>query len=141
MPVTYKTDRQCRVATGEWFGAFTGTTVEEPGTLDIDHLVPLANAHKSGAWAWSKEGKHAYYNSLDDADHLIAVTASANRSKGARGPDEWRPTNEAYWCEYARDWVRIKGAWGLTVTSAEAQALEEMLSRCDAPTRIVITLS
>ena len=139
VPVTYRTDRQCRVASGEWFGAFTGTTVHKPGTLDIDHLVPLANAHKSGGWAWSEERKRTYYNSLDDADHLIAVTASANRSKGARGPEAWRPTNEAYWCEYAVDWIRIKRAWSLTVTAAEAQALEDMLGTCMAPTRVVIS--
>ena len=138
-PVTYRTARQCRVATGEWFGAFTGTPVLEPGALDIDHLVPLANAHRSGAWAWPEERKRAYYNSLDDADHLIAVTASANRSKGARGPEEWRPPDESYWCEYARDWIRIKQAWGLSVTSGEAQALEDMLGRCEAPTRLAIS--
>ena len=46
LPVTYRSDRQCRVASGEWFGAFTGTTILEPGALDIDHLVPLANAHR-----------------------------------------------------------------------------------------------
>ena len=139
VPATHQTARQCRVASGEWFGAFTGTTVLEPGALDIDHLVPLANAHRSGAWAWPEERKRAYYNSLDDADHLIAVTASANRSKGARGPEEWRPTDESYWCEYAQDWIRIKQAWGLSVTSGEAQALEDMLGRCEAPTRLAIS--
>ena len=66
VPVTYKTVRQCRVASGEWFGAFTGSTVLEPGALDIDHLVPLANAHRSGAWAWPEARKRAYYNSLDE---------------------------------------------------------------------------
>ena len=139
IPVNYKTVRQCRVASGEWFGAFTGSTVDEPGALDIDHLVPLANAHRSGAWSWPHERKRAYYNSLDDADHLIAVTASANRSKGARGPEEWRPPNESYWCEYARDWVRIKQVWGLSVTSPEAQALQEMLGRCEAPVSLTIS--
>ena len=97
VPVTYQTDRQCRVAAGEWFGAFTGTAILEPSALDIDHLVPLANAHKSGGWAWPEQRRRAYYNSLDDADHLISVTASANRSKGARGPEEWRPIAESYW--------------------------------------------
>ena len=138
-PVTYRTAPQCRVATGEWFGAFTGTPVLEPGALDIDHLVPLANAHRSGAWAWPEERKRAYYNSLGDADHLIAVTASANRSKGARGPEEWRPTAESYWCEYARDWIRIKQAWELSVTLAEAEALGEMLGRCETLTRLVVS--
>ena len=89
--VTYKSDRQCQVDGGQWFGAFTATTVKEASKLDIDHLVPLANAHQSGGWTWTDEKKEQYANSLDHPDHLIAVTAGANRSKGAKGPDEWRP--------------------------------------------------
>ena len=141
VPATHQTARQCRVASGEWFGVFTGTTVLEPGALDIDHLVPLANAHRSGAWSWPHERKRAYYNSLDDADHLIAVTASANRSKGARGPEGWRPSDESYWCEYARDWIRIKQAWSLSVTAAEGEALGAMLGTCETPTRLAISSS
>lgn len=106
--VTYRSDKQCQVEGGHWFGAFTATTVKEASKLDIDHLVPLANAHRSGGWAWTAEKKEQYANSLDHPDHLIAVTAGANRSKGARGPDEWRPSNESYWCEYAVSWIRVK---------------------------------
>ena len=111
-----------------------------PGTSG--HRPPRAagkRAQVRRARAWPAERKRAYYNSLDDADHLIAVTASANRSKGARGPEEWRPADESYWCEYAQDWVRIKQTWSLTVTSAEAQALEEMLGRCETPRRLTIS--
>ena len=43
----------CKVINGQWFDAFTGTYVDDPGSLDIDHFVPLANAHASGGWAWS----------------------------------------------------------------------------------------
>ncbi len=128
-PVTFKTDRNCRVASGEWFGAFTAATVSNPSKLDIDHVVPLANSHRPGGWAWSAERKRAYLNSLEDPDHPITVTASANGSKGARGPESWRPANESYWWEYARDWTRIKQTWGLTMTDSEAQALHEMLAR------------
>ena len=46
--VTFETDRQCRVETGRWFGAFTGTYFEDPGDVDVDHMVPLKNAHNSG---------------------------------------------------------------------------------------------
>ena len=131
--VTFETDRQCRVGTGRWFGAFTGVYVEDPGDLDIDHMVPLKNAHLSGAWAWNPAMKEEYANYLEDPDHLIAVTASANRSKGARGPEEWMPPDETYWCEYAQGWAEIKAWWELTMTDAEAAAVVEMLRTCEYP--------
>lgn len=136
--VSFQGDRECRVAEGSWYAAYTGITVTEPGDLDIDHLVPLANAHRSGAWEWSPEQKRAFANSLDDPDHLIAVTAGANRSKGAKGPEEWRPPDESYWCEYATDWIRVKQEWGLSATPAEANALQEMLTACAEPVDLTI---
>ena len=38
--VTFQTPKECRVGTGRWYGAFTGTYVDVPGDLDVDHLVP-----------------------------------------------------------------------------------------------------
>ena len=85
--VSFKTDRRCRVAAGEWLAPYTTTTVvTNPSKLDVDHMAPLGNARDSGAWRWSAQRKECYTNYFDDPQHLIAVTASANRSKGARGP-------------------------------------------------------
>ena len=131
--VTYQSDRPCRVASGEWLAPYSGTVVSDPGKLDIDHMVPLANAHRSGAWQWSPEAKRRYANFLGEANHLIAVTAGANRSKGARGPEEWRPADVTYWCQYALDWVLIKSEWNLTATPLEFLALKEMLATCAVP--------
>ena len=128
--VVYTDDRECRVASGSWTDPYTGDVVEDPGKLDVDHMVPLANAHASGGHAWSEERKELYANSLRYPAHLIAVTASANRSKGADGPDGWRPPDRTYWCQYASDWVAIKNEWGLTATEPEAAALRELLGTC-----------
>ena len=99
--VAYRTDRKCRVAAGEWLAPYSNTIVTDPGRLDVDHMVPLGNAHDSGAWQWSAEQRERYANYMEDPQHLIAVTASANRSKGARGPEEWKPEDRTYWCQYA----------------------------------------
>ena len=76
--VSYRTDRRCRVSSGQWLAPYSGTVVTDPGKLDIDHMVPLRNAHLSGAWQWSAQQKKLYANYLADPQHLIAVTASAN---------------------------------------------------------------
>ena len=136
VPVTFETDKQCRVATGLWTGPYTATIVEDPGKLDIDHMVPLANAHRSGAWEWDRDRKTEYANDLHYDNHLIATTASANRAKGSHGPEDWRPPDETYWCQYAIDWTTIKHDWRLTVTQQELDALREMLATCDGPVSV-----
>ncbi len=96
--------------------------------------MPLSNAFRSGAWAWDGPQKREYGNYLADLWHLIAVSASANRSKGDSGPEEWRPTNQGYWCDYAQNWIGIKQAWSLTATEAEWAALVAMLTTCPVVT-------
>ena len=131
--VAFVSSDECRVESGGWVGPYTGLEVSSPGDLDVDHMVPLENAHRSGAWAWDRDRKREYANYLLYEDHLIATTSGANRSKGSRGPEEWRPPLESYWCDYAADWVAIKDRWELTVTEAEFRALREMLDSCPMP--------
>lgn len=131
VPVTFKEERKCRVATGEWYCHFTGSIITDPNALDVDHFVPLKEAHVSGAYGWDAARKKAFANDLSDPNHLIAVKASANRSKGSKGPDEWMPPNEAYRCEYLKNWVGVKRTWNLEMDRAESDfILATLISEC-----------
>ena len=131
--VTYETDRKCRVETGRWWAPHLGHHLENPSHIDVDHHVPLKNAHLSGAWAWSAERKEEYANYLEDPDHLVAISSRHNRSKGARGPEEWAPPDNALWCDYAVDWAQVKVQWELTMTPVEAEIAMDMLGTCEHP--------
>ena len=102
--------------------------------LDVDHLVPLKNAYLSGGWRWDLSRRTEYANYRQDPDHLIAVASRANRSKGARGPEDRKPFDETYWCQYATDWAEVKARWNLTMTEPEAEAVVGM---CETPVRVV----
>ena len=138
-PVEYTDSDQCRVASGEWIDPYSGVLYADPSDLQIDHLVPLANAHASGGWAWSDSRKRAYANDLSFAGHLMAVNGPDNQAKGKSGPEDWQPPASSYWCQYAIDWITIKNSWGLTATEAEFDALADMLDTCE-PRRILEAL-
>ena len=120
----------CDVVSGRWLSIYDGLEVTEPSDLDVDHLVPLAEAWRSGAHAWEAVRRAAFANDLTFPDHLIAVTASTNRSKSDSPPNEWRPPQQETWCRYANAWVTVKMNWSLTITTAERDALGQMLDTC-----------
>ena len=134
--VEYEDSDECRVASGTWIGPYTGEEFADPSKLEIDHLVPLANAHASGGWAWSKSRKRLFANDLSFAGHLVAVHGPANQAKGKSGPEEWQPPAIGHWCQYAIDWITVKNSWELSATKAEVVALSEMLDTCE-PRRVL----
>ena len=131
--VTYETDRECRVETGQWWAPHLGHFLENPSHIDVDHHVPLKNAHLSGGWQWDADRKEEYANYLEDPDHLVAISSRHNRSKGAQGPEEWAPPDNALWCQYAVDWAEIKQRWSLTMTPVESGIVMDMLGTCENP--------
>jgi len=110
--------------------AFTGEVFTNPTKLDVDHFIPLAHAFASGGHAWSADQRRAFANELADTEHLVAVKAGANRSKGKRGPDKWLPPMKSYRCEYLTVWVHLKAKWKLAVSSQEEMAIERLLRSC-----------
>jgi hypothetical protein len=119
----------CNVTGGEWFSVYDGLTATDPLKIDIDHMVPLANAWRSGADKWEDQKRSDFANDLE-RPQLIAVSAGSNRSKGDQDPSQWKPPNQEYWCQYAQEWIAVKSHWELTVTQAEKGALTEMLGTC-----------
>jgi hypothetical protein len=119
----------CNVVAGTWHSIYDGRTVDSPDGVDIDHVVPLANAWRSGASAWAEEKREEFANDLD-RPQLVAVSSASNRSKGDQDPSGWKPTVRSEWCVYATDWISVKSYWKLSVTSAEKAALADMLEEC-----------
>lgn len=115
---------------GEWYSVYDDVTVTDPSDLDIDHVVPLAEAWDSGAHAWTPEQRADYATHLTDPDHLIAVTAGSNRAKADADPAEWMPDNEDAWCDYLVTWIEIKLTWDLTVDQAEYNAITNHATGC-----------
>ncbi|MGW6691709.1 HNH endonuclease family protein [Streptomyces sp. NPDC054961] len=124
-----KRDSECKPVSGTWVSVYDGVTVTDAGKLDIDHMVPLANAWRSGAGSWTAERRKEFANDLT-RPQLLAVSAATNRAKGDQGPDEWQPPAKTYWCTYATAWTNVKSAYQLTVTQAEKTKLTAMLEMC-----------
>ncbi|KAA0549844.1 HNH endonuclease [Bacillus sp. BGMRC 2118] len=119
----------CPVTSGKWYSYYDGVTVYSPSDIDIDHVVPLAEAWRSGANNWTTEKRKNFANDLN-GPQLIAVTASSNRSKGDQDPSTWKPTRYGAHCAYAKMWINTKYRWGLSLQSSEKTALQSMLNSC-----------
>jgi hypothetical protein len=120
----------CRVLEGRWYCPFTGKIFTNPSDLDIDHMIPLKEAFQAGGKYWNSDKKKRFFNDLSAKSHLVAVSKSANRSKGSRRPDQWLPSNPEYRCFYIRDWVYLKNKWNLTFAEAEKDFLNIMWDAC-----------
>ncbi|WP_143220851.1 DUF1524 domain-containing protein [Actinomadura sp. CNU-125] len=119
----------CYPTGGSWTSPYDGATWKQPSDIDIDHMVALAEAWRSGASSWTTSRREAFANDLDSSQ-LWAVTDNVNQSKGDQDPAEWTPPSAGFHCMYARSWIDVKWRYGLTVDSAERGALEGLLGTC-----------
>ncbi len=125
----------CVIVEGDWYSIFDGVTHSgSPSELDIDHVIALAEAWDSGASTWDSATRRRFAN---DPAHLVAVTASSNRSKSDADLADWRPIRSA-WCVTATITAEVKAAYGLSVDPAEYDAIAEMLGTCGASDQVTI---
>ena len=128
-PVEFRADG-CAVLTGQWIDPFSGVELTHTNTLAINHLVPLAEAHRAGAWEWSTAKRAEFASDLDNPQTLVVVSTPIDQGKGDRRPDQWRPPLRSAWCGYAVDWIAVKTLWDLAFVASETDALHDMLDTC-----------
>jgi len=130
--------RGCSLSGGRWFSYYDGVSWTDPGRIDIDHVVPLAEAWDSGARRWRTATRQAYANDLGDRRTLVGVTDRVNQAKGDQDVAEWLPKLRK--CRYLREWVAVKHRWRLRVDGAEKSAMSSLASHCP-DTTITVTLA
>jgi hypothetical protein len=124
-----KIGKKCVLTGGKWRSEYDGKTTSKASDLDIDHLVPLAEAWRSGAWAWSPTQRQAFANDLSEGAALVAVSLGQNRSKGDKDVSDWLPSRGV--CGYVYNWITVKIKYSLTVDSKEMLTLQSYISSCN----------
>lgn len=127
----------CALSGGSWYSYYDARTWTDKADIDIDHLVPLAEAWDSGASGWTSAQRQSFANDLGDGRDLVGVTDSVNQTKSDQDPAEWMPAQER--CRYVGEWVAVKKRWALTVDASEKSALSSLAASCTNSTVTVVT--
>ena len=135
-PITWTTSGRCTVASGRWFSYYDRVSWTLASDIDIDHMVPLAEAWGSGASGWTSARREAYANDLGDYRTLVGVTDNVNQAKSDQDPSTWLPTYDK--CRYVAEWVAVKIRWGLSADAAEKQVLSTYAGTCTNTVTVTI---
>jgi hypothetical protein len=119
---------KCVLTGGKWISTYDGKSFTKDSGLDVDHVVPLAEAWRSGAWAWTSKQRQDFANDLSDPRALIAVSASSNRSKSDQDPKTWLPSKGK--CTYIESWVAVKVRYSLTFDTGELSVIQSYFTSC-----------
>jgi hypothetical protein len=130
--IVFTTVRSCTgaVLTGVLHDPYTGKTIdferEKWRMVQIDHVVALADAWRTGAKRWTPELRLAYAN---DPAVLLAVDGPTNQGKGDKDAAHWLPRAE-YRCRYVARQIAIKAKYRLWLTRSERGAMVALLRTC-----------
>lgn len=119
---------RCTLVGGTWVSPYDGLVASSPTEIEIDHVVALAEAWRSGASHWDDATRRAFANDLDVPYALTAASSASNQSKADKDPARWLPTNGAFTCEYVTSWTLVKYRWSLAVDADEMAAIQRTLT-------------
>ncbi|MET0938023.1 MAG: HNH endonuclease family protein [Gaiellaceae bacterium] len=132
-PRSFKGESECKVAEGTLADPYTKKTIsflqgkKTSSAVQIDHVVALAAAWRTGAKQWTGDLRLFYAN---DPLVLLAVDGPANSAKGDKDVAAWLPPNSAYRCKYVAQQISIKTKYELWVTPPEQAEMAEVIADC-----------
>jgi hypothetical protein len=122
---------RCVVVAGVLTDPYTGQRVQfskgRPDRVQIDHIVALAEAWRSGADRWTPDLRVQFAN---DPLELLATAGAVNDGKGDQDAGTWSPADRHHACVYARRVLAVKVRYSLTVDRRERDALAEDVAGC-----------
>ena len=122
----------CVVESGSFVDPYSGEPVsfvrgENPSSIEVDHIVALADAWQKGAQQWSPDKRVQFGN---DPRNLLAVSRQSNRAKKDGDAATWLPPDRRFRCIYVSQQIAVKADYGLWVTDAERDAMARVLRGC-----------
>ena len=87
--ITYSLDPpvidDCQVTSGRWIDPYDGTVYTDAGQVTIDHVIPLAEAHRAGAWRWDLDTRYRFTND-ETPGHLLVIGDAVQPVEGGQHP-------------------------------------------------------
>lgn len=121
-------DAGCTVRRGSWHSYDDDRTWTRSFDVQVDHLVPLAEAWDSGARRWNAQRRVRYANDLGDTRTLVPITTALNYAKSAGDPTSYLPA--AHRCRYVAAWIAVKLRWRLSVDRPELAVIRRIAGHC-----------
>lgn len=132
--ITYKySNNNCIVKTGILKDPYSNETINFTQgyntslEVQIDHVIPLAQSWREGAYKWSDEKRVEFAN---DPDNLLAVKGSLNSSKSDKEITSWQPPYKNYLCTYVEKQIKIKIKYNLETDKKEFATFKNIIKTC-----------
>ncbi len=123
----------CFAQSGTLVDPYTGTFIafvrgpQTSNSVEIDHVVALADAWYKGARAWDPQRRLDFAN---DPRNLLAVSPQANFNKAFRDAASWLPPDASFRCEFVARQIEVKSAYGLWLSAKEKKAMTDVMAGC-----------